>query len=1318
MSPFRTPSALPTLLASESSPPSPPPNHPWIPSHPHPAPPPPADDLLAALIPVFLVALSVLLLLVFFLVGLFCSGPNAPRGSAASPKREDEWFAAFGGAMGWQSVRDRVERSRRERRARRRGKGVVHQGDGSGDGNELEYARDSGRGRDASRFGGADVDAIVIPDADIDQEDDNEDAAATEIQKALARAYKFVPNLDMGEERGVVYDVYDPFDDISSWGGVSVHEGTSITFRKWTERTVVTSLPLWKPTAPAPPSHAPTLPPTAPAEPPYLYFEALLSYVGPDQEWLAQNRAIQQVAAVEERIREAEREVQAVREAREREARGQGEEGVVAHVASAVGAAAGAGSGSGTQSGTASGMGPTSLSGSGQTGGQAIPASAATTSSWADAMIPRSWRRASPSPTPATRPGASEAGRDGEEGRRLSPTGGGRARTPTPTPPTHPPPPAVSVMTETPSGTIALVEGVGVGAWGDDARIGTQEHAVSVSRNRVPSAAPPPYEYEDSDEGDWERASRGGVDGGGGAQDTSILVEPGVMSSSSQQRTTPAVQQPSVVYSSPFSWFRMLGGGEEAPNIPPVDQSVEVGNGEAANLFQWDVGQEGAESAAPQWETQQQVERGRQLSVNNAAPFRQPSPGGSPRRRDYVEHEDVLSGSALPVRRAAGYTPSVMTLERLMPSRGDPDIRVSVGLCTRPYPPFYLPGRYVHSIAYVTDHDGAWVTVCTTDLVGDQKKTKVYELGNDPRVMARQGDTVGVGYSREMGTVFFTVNGVRLELPKEAKPVEPVEDRVKTVDEVGRGRRVKGKGKGKGKNKIKLDGEVASGTDLQREGIAGGAGKNSWWTYLTQMVWRKPRRGNLEVGGAMEDDEDLEEGGHLDVEDDDGREEYGETSPLLGSSEREGSAKSDNVQQQTPVVKEPEPDFFANPDDPDDLFWAVRNAYFNFHACVGATGPCQVLVNFGRTPYIWEGVSDHESGAGESWMTGQRDEDDFGDYQTSSVVVEEGLRRYPDNHPTLDSLATSGATQSVALIVEAADPGEGPSDQPPPRIVQPAATSPPVYPDSRQSSSRLLPPLRDQPSFSGSLDSSLAASSLGASTSSITSRSRSPFRGGKRRTQAMSHSSIIPSDPVDAALAGAPLISEEARMVLAGISLDVNASAIEAGRGSETSAVATPNSRWHPDPSNSADSDPHSLPPSYETAMRSRQLLTVTPSTPMREVDSFQLEDPASARNGGGSSGQSSSWFGEPSSPASRRRSWDISNVFHRASPSLTSESMVNRRATPDFLHPRGGDEPPSPSSENGSTPRSSHRRGNSLGELIAGLRRQSHSDPVDVELQ
>ncbi|KAI6153540.1 SPRY-domain-containing protein [Pisolithus tinctorius] len=73
---------------------------------------------------------------------------------------------------------------------------------------------------------------------------------------------------------------------------------------------------------------------------------------------------------------------------------------------------------------------------------------------------------------------------------------------------------------------------------------------------------------------------------------------------------------------------------------------------------------------------------------------------------------------------------------------------VAVGLATKPYPAFRLPGFNRHSVAYHSNGDRCYNYPFTTTSFGSPLK---------------EGDVLGVGYRPRSGTVFFTRNGRKME---------------------------------------------------------------------------------------------------------------------------------------------------------------------------------------------------------------------------------------------------------------------------------------------------------------------------------------------------------------------------------------------------------------------------------------------------------------------------------------------------------------------------------------------------------------------------
>ncbi|KAI9270694.1 concanavalin A-like lectin/glucanase domain-containing protein [Phascolomyces articulosus] len=80
----------------------------------------------------------------------------------------------------------------------------------------------------------------------------------------------------------------------------------------------------------------------------------------------------------------------------------------------------------------------------------------------------------------------------------------------------------------------------------------------------------------------------------------------------------------------------------------------------------------------------------------------------------------------------------------------EPDIVMSIGLSTKPYPLFRMPGWNKHSIGYHSDDGRKFID----DATG----------GQDYGPSWQKGDTIGCGYSPTEGNVYFTKNGQMLGL--------------------------------------------------------------------------------------------------------------------------------------------------------------------------------------------------------------------------------------------------------------------------------------------------------------------------------------------------------------------------------------------------------------------------------------------------------------------------------------------------------------------------------------------------------------------------
>ncbi|KAI8344571.1 concanavalin A-like lectin/glucanase domain-containing protein [Chlamydoabsidia padenii] len=74
---------------------------------------------------------------------------------------------------------------------------------------------------------------------------------------------------------------------------------------------------------------------------------------------------------------------------------------------------------------------------------------------------------------------------------------------------------------------------------------------------------------------------------------------------------------------------------------------------------------------------------------------------------------------------------------------------VSIGVATKPYPNWRLPGWNRHSVGYFSDTGNKHLN--------NPFHGKAYALGY------QEGDVIGVGYRHRSGTIFFTKNGRKLE---------------------------------------------------------------------------------------------------------------------------------------------------------------------------------------------------------------------------------------------------------------------------------------------------------------------------------------------------------------------------------------------------------------------------------------------------------------------------------------------------------------------------------------------------------------------------
>ncbi|ORX91362.1 hypothetical protein K493DRAFT_156581, partial [Basidiobolus meristosporus CBS 931.73] len=82
-----------------------------------------------------------------------------------------------------------------------------------------------------------------------------------------------------------------------------------------------------------------------------------------------------------------------------------------------------------------------------------------------------------------------------------------------------------------------------------------------------------------------------------------------------------------------------------------------------------------------------------------------------------------------------------------------PNTVFAIGLATRPYPHFRLPGWNIYSVGYHSDDGRRYVD----DGYGGRDYSRPFGVG----------DIVGCGYDRTTGSVFFTRNGVHLGIARQ-----------------------------------------------------------------------------------------------------------------------------------------------------------------------------------------------------------------------------------------------------------------------------------------------------------------------------------------------------------------------------------------------------------------------------------------------------------------------------------------------------------------------------------------------------------------------
>jgi hypothetical protein len=110
----------------------------------------------------------------------------------------------------------------------------------------------------------------------------NQDLHGSQLPSPPRTNFFFVPTQSVDEtpvRDRVLVDASDPFDDIMGWGGVSIHDGGSITFRKSNERSVTSNVSL------------------RPERGGIAYFESLYSLLGTDHAWVMAFRSAQAAQA-------------------------------------------------------------------------------------------------------------------------------------------------------------------------------------------------------------------------------------------------------------------------------------------------------------------------------------------------------------------------------------------------------------------------------------------------------------------------------------------------------------------------------------------------------------------------------------------------------------------------------------------------------------------------------------------------------------------------------------------------------------------------------------------------------------------------------------------------------------------------------------------------------------------------------------------------------------------------------------------------------------------------------------------------------------
>ncbi|CAG8614802.1 4282_t:CDS:2, partial [Paraglomus occultum] len=142
-------------------------------------------------------------------------------------------------------------------------------------------------------------------------------------------------------------------------------------------------------------------------------------------------------------------------------------------------------------------------------------------------------------------------------------------------------------------------------------------------------------------------------------------------------------------------------------------------------------------------------EKGRVLQFNNKTEISVQTNYPLLIRTDSVENEDASGGNNTMFASETTHLPSMHYFEITVLSNTNSEASaIAIGLATKHYPPFSLPGWYLHSVGYHSD-DG-------------QKFYDAVKGSSYGPTWGEVGDTIGCGYYPDRGCVFFTKNGENL----------------------------------------------------------------------------------------------------------------------------------------------------------------------------------------------------------------------------------------------------------------------------------------------------------------------------------------------------------------------------------------------------------------------------------------------------------------------------------------------------------------------------------------------------------------------------